>query len=37
MEEVKPDDWLDKVYEPDIQSKRDKVYKGPGYSPADLE
>lgn len=36
IEEIKSQDWLEKVYEPDIQSKWDKVYKKPGYDPKDL-
>ncbi len=36
MEEVDPDEWLEEVYKPDIQSKWDKVYKKPGYGPSDL-
>ena len=31
MEEIKSQDWLEKVYEPDIKSKWDKLYKKPGY------
>jgi 4-oxalocrotonate tautomerase len=31
IEEVKPEDWAEKVYKPDIQSKWDKLYKKPGY------
>jgi 4-oxalocrotonate tautomerase len=37
IEEVKPEDWTEKVYKPDIQKKWDKLYKKPGYSPSDLE
>ena len=37
IEEVKPEDWTEKVYKPDIQKKWDKLYKRPGYSPSDLE
>jgi 4-oxalocrotonate tautomerase len=33
MEEVKPQDWMEKVYKPDIQEKWDKLYKEPGYDP----
>jgi 4-oxalocrotonate tautomerase len=33
MEEVKSQDWTDKVYKPDIKEKWDKVYKKPGYDP----
>jgi len=31
IEEIKPDDWAEKVYKPDIIKKRDKLYKGTGY------
>jgi 4-oxalocrotonate tautomerase len=33
MEEVKPQDWTEKVYKPDIAAKSDKLYKKPGYNP----
>ncbi len=36
MEEVKSQDWLEKVYKPDIQSKWDRLYKKPGYGVNDL-
>lgn len=32
FEEVKPKDWTEKVYKPDIQSKWDKLYKKPEYA-----
>ena len=31
FEEVRSQDWKQKVYEPDIQDKWDTVYKRPGY------
>jgi 4-oxalocrotonate tautomerase len=31
IEEVKPEDWAEKVYKPDIQNKWEKLYKKPGY------
>ena len=31
FEEVKSQDWKEKVYKPDIQDKRDQLYKKPGY------
>lgn len=31
FEEVRSQDWKNKVYKPDIQDKWDKVYKKPGY------
>lgn len=33
FEEVKPEDWAEKVYKPDIAEKWDKLYKKPGYKP----
>jgi 4-oxalocrotonate tautomerase len=36
VEEVKPEDWAEKVYKPDIQNKWEKLYKKPGYDPSDL-
>ena len=36
MEEVKSQDWVEKVYKPDIKNKWDKVYKKPGYDENDL-
>jgi 4-oxalocrotonate tautomerase len=33
IEEVKPEDWAQKVYKPDILENRDKLYKQPGYNP----
>jgi 4-oxalocrotonate tautomerase len=33
MEEVKPEDWAEKVYRPDIASNWDKLYKKPDYNP----
>ena len=31
FEEVKPEEWNDKVYDRDIGPKLDKLYKKPGY------
>ena len=31
FEEVKSQDWKEKVYTPDIQAKWDQIYKKPGY------
>jgi 4-oxalocrotonate tautomerase len=31
IEEVKPDDWSEKVYKPDIVNGSGKLYKRPGY------
>lgn len=36
MEEVKPRDWVEKVYKPDIKGNLDKLYKKPGYDEKDL-
>jgi 4-oxalocrotonate tautomerase len=32
IEEVKPEDWAEKVYKPDILKAPGKLYKKPGYS-----
>ena len=31
FEEIKSQDWKEKVYKPDIQGKRETLYKKPGY------
>ena len=36
MEEVTSQDWVEKVYKPDIKSNLDKLYKKPGYDESDL-
>ena len=36
MEEVRAQDWVEKVYKPDIKNKQDKLYKKPGYDQKDL-
>jgi 4-oxalocrotonate tautomerase len=36
MEEVKPQDWVERVYRPDINPNLDKLYKKPGYDEKDL-
>jgi len=36
IEEVKPEDRVEKVYKPDIQNKWEKLYKKPGYELSDL-
>lgn len=33
VEEITPNDWVDKVYKPDILNGPGKVYKEPGYNP----
>jgi len=35
IEEVQSKDWTEKVYKPDIKNKWDKLYKKPGYDPAE--
>ena len=37
LEEVKPQDWTEKVYKPEIQGQWDRLYKKPGYEPSDYE
>ena len=36
FEEVRSQDWKQKVYRPDIQGNWDKLYKKPGYDRTDL-
>ena len=36
MEEVKPQDCVERVYRPDIKRNLDKLYKKPGYDEKDL-
>jgi 4-oxalocrotonate tautomerase len=33
IEDVKPEDWAEKVYTPDILNKLETIYKKPGYDP----
>jgi 4-oxalocrotonate tautomerase len=33
IEEVKPEDWAEQVYRPDILGQPDRLYKKPGYNP----
>jgi 4-oxalocrotonate tautomerase len=33
IEEIKPEDWAENVYKPDILEKPEKLYKKPGYNP----
>lgn len=33
IEDVKPEDWTEKVYKPEILSNLDRLYKKPGYNP----
>jgi 4-oxalocrotonate tautomerase len=32
IEEVAPQDWAEKVYQPDIVNNSEKLYKRPGYT-----
>jgi 4-oxalocrotonate tautomerase len=32
MEEIKPADWKEKVYQPDILATPDHIFKKPGYA-----
>lgn len=36
MEEVKAEEWAEKVYKPDIMNRPDQLYKKPGYDLSDL-
>ncbi len=36
IEEVKSQDWAEKVYKPDILNNSEKIYKKPGYDIEDL-
>jgi len=33
VEDIKPVDWTEKVYKPDILANPKKIYKKPGYDP----
>lgn len=33
IEDVRPDDWAEAVYRPDIAAKPDQLFKKPGYDP----
>ncbi len=33
IEEIKPEDWAEKVYRPDILNNQQGLYKRPGYNP----
>ena len=35
VEEIKPEDWAEKVYRPDILENQHGLYKKPGYNPFD--
>jgi 4-oxalocrotonate tautomerase len=36
MEEVKAEEWAEKVFKPDIMNKPDQLYKKPGYDLSEL-
>jgi 4-oxalocrotonate tautomerase len=36
MEEIKPDEWAEKVYRAELKNNLDKLYKKPGYDESDL-
>jgi 4-oxalocrotonate tautomerase len=36
MEKVNSQDWVEKVYKPEVKNKWDKLYKKPGYDKNDL-
>lgn len=36
FEEIRAQDWVERVYRPDIKNKWDKLYKKPGYDENDL-
>jgi 4-oxalocrotonate tautomerase len=33
IEDIEPEDWVEKVFKPDIVAKSDRLYKKPGYNP----
>jgi 4-oxalocrotonate tautomerase len=33
IEDVRPEEWTEKVYKPDIAAKPAQLYKKPGYDP----
>jgi 4-oxalocrotonate tautomerase len=33
IEDVKPEDWTETVYKPDILGNAGRIYKKPGYDP----
>ena len=36
IEEIKPEEWAEKVYKPDILNNPEKIYKKPGYDISEL-
>jgi 4-oxalocrotonate tautomerase len=37
LEEIRPEDWAETVYQPDILNKSEKLYKKPGYNPLEKQ
>ncbi len=33
FEEIEKEDWIEKVYKPDILNRKGSLYKEPGYNP----
>lgn len=33
IEDIAPEEWVEKVFTPDIRAKSDTLYKKPGYDP----
>jgi 4-oxalocrotonate tautomerase len=33
VEDIRPDDWVEKVFKPDILAKPRTIFKKPGYDP----
>lgn len=33
IEEINPEDWVEKVYKPEILNNPEKLYKKPGHNP----
>lgn len=36
MQEIRPEDWVAKVYRPDIKNSLDNLHKKPGHDESDL-
>jgi 4-oxalocrotonate tautomerase len=36
MEEIRPPEWVEKVYKPESKNNLDKLHKKPGYDEKDL-
>lgn len=37
IEEIPKEEWVDKVYYPELQQPKPPLYKKPGYKPEDLK